>query len=157
MRVELSFTPPPADVPPNKFQFFALVNYTMFPEMREEFKETQEEQQLTEPILMETEQGENAVEYFFEIELPYGDCKPEILFRPIDGQQSSGDQAELQPLAPELLEWLRYSRTPEPISRETQQLQDEEEERANKDKERQARQAQKELEQRKAKQKAEAQ
>ena len=40
---------------------------------------------------MDTEQADNdnpainAVEYFFETELPYGDCKPEILFRPIDG------------------------------------------------------------------------
>jgi len=39
MKVELSFTPPPHDVPGGKFKFFAKVNYQMFPEMLEEFKQ----------------------------------------------------------------------------------------------------------------------
>ena len=157
MRVELSFTPPPADVPPNKFQFFAQVGYNMFPEMREEFNE--DDYQMVQYVPMEFEHGDHdLVEYFLETELPYGHVEPKIFFRPIDGQAAAaGDQNEPQPLWPEMNDYFRSSCIPEPVSREQQQINDDLEEKDNKEKERAARQAQKELEQRKAKQKNEAQ
>ena len=38
MKVALSFTPTPDIVQPGKFQLFAKLNYSMFPEMKEEFE-----------------------------------------------------------------------------------------------------------------------
>lgn len=35
MRIELSLTPPPADIEPGKYRFFIKLNYAMFPEMKE--------------------------------------------------------------------------------------------------------------------------
>jgi len=37
MKIELSFTPPPEEIPPGKFKFLVKLNYEMFPEMIEEF------------------------------------------------------------------------------------------------------------------------
>ena len=90
MKVELSFTPTPEIVTPGKFQLFAKLNYTMFPEMREEFKE--EDYALNELIPLEVEQLEgDLVEYYLDLELPYGLYDPKLFIREIDGQAASGD------------------------------------------------------------------
>jgi hypothetical protein len=39
MQVELSFTPPTENFPPGKFMFFAKLNYKIFDELKEEFKD----------------------------------------------------------------------------------------------------------------------
>ncbi len=39
MSVELSFTPPAENFPPGKFMFFAKLNYKIFEELKEEFKD----------------------------------------------------------------------------------------------------------------------
>jgi len=39
MTIKIRFRPPVDKVAPKKFHFFAKINYTMFPEMAEEFNE----------------------------------------------------------------------------------------------------------------------
>lgn len=128
MKVELSFTPPPHDVAPNKFKFFAKVNYQMFPEMLEEFKQEDPQimkysNQFIEMNEDEGDEGNGIVEYFLEVELPYGSIEPQLYFRPnAEGDGAViGDAAEPQPLWGEMQEYFRKSCEPEPISRDEQQ------------------------------------
>ena len=154
MKIDITFVPRPDLVPPNRYEFFVQVNYTMFPEMEEEFKV--EDYPTSEMYNMEVDIAEEGIaEYFLEIERPYGSYTTALYYREIDGPP---DQ-ELKPVEPQLVADYYDDKkcVPEPVSRDKQRERDDEEEKENKEKEREARQAQKELEQRKAKQKAEAQ
>ena len=149
MKIELSFTPP--DIPPGRFAFIAYVNYQMFPELEEEFNQ---EDYKSGFHTLEVDVEENVVEYFLELEVPYGKAEFKIFVKDLEALDSSEPPT---PLDDKYLPYFRDHCVPEPISRERQRELDDQEEKDNKEKEREARQAQKELEQRKARQKAEAQ
>ena len=87
MKLELSFTPPADVVQPGKFNFFIELKYNMFPEMIEEFGDESFPPSGMHP--METDKiDETHVEYFLELDLPYGSYEAEIYFEEIqpDGQ-----------------------------------------------------------------------
>ena len=93
MKVELSFTPPPADVTPGTVIFFAKINYAMFPEMKEgEFKDEEEKYMYNDFIPLESETDESGVvDYYLELELPYGTYSPQIFLKEINAKDASGD------------------------------------------------------------------
>ena len=156
MKIELTFTPPPEEIPPGKFKFLIKLNYEIFPEMIEEFGTDKYLQ--TQMHVMEVDQvDDNRTDYELELELPYGNYSLALYKTEIDKDGNQIDNESMVPLDEKLLEYFRDYCTPEPISREQQRELDDREEKDNKEKEREARQAQKELEQRKARQKAEAQ
>ena len=82
MKIELSLTPPPADIEPGKYRFFVKLNYAMFPEMKEqEYKDEEDKYVFNDYIELEPEKDENGqivldslgvAEYRFEMDLPYG-------------------------------------------------------------------------------------
>ena len=61
MKLELSLTPPPADVEPGKYRFFVKIGYQMFPEMKEqEFRDEEEKyNQFNEYIELQAERDYN--------------------------------------------------------------------------------------------------
>lgn len=60
MKIELSLTPPPADIEPGKYRFFVKLNYAMFPEMKEqEYKDEEDKYVFNDYIELEPEKEEN--------------------------------------------------------------------------------------------------
>ena len=157
MKIDLSFKFSTQTVAAGKYLFFAQVDYTMFPELQEEFEG--QSFPVNELQVMETNlEDEGFVGYNLEMEVPYGHYETKIFFKALAGQNADeGTVEELKPLPDELLKYFSQDCVPKPISKDQQRELDDQEEKDNKEKEREARQAQKELEQRKAKQKAEAQ
>ena len=93
MKIDITFVPRPDLVPLNKFTFFVTVNYTMFPEMEEEFKI--EDYPVSETYPMEVDLAEEGIaEYFLELERPYGSYTTSLWYKEIDGP---ADQ-ELKPV-----------------------------------------------------------
>lgn len=91
MKIELSFVPPPSDVPPGTLKFYTKLNYTMFPEMKEgefageeeKYSKIPEKELVNAPIEakcfrnefieLETYTDDNGVvDYHLEVDLPYG-------------------------------------------------------------------------------------
>ena len=177
MKIDLSFMPPPEGLA--ELQFFAKINYAMFPEMKEQEFQQDEDYYLyslnnmneiapdmdpKKPLTLQDyipltgSIGDNGVtEYNLELDLPYGEFTPHIFLLEANKNDSSEGAGEPQPIPQQFMDFFSATCIPEPISREKQQQNDDMEEKENKEKEREARQAQKELEQRKARQKAEAQ
>ena len=122
MKIELSFTPPPDQVSAGKFLFFAKIDYTIFPEMVDDFQEDLDKglYPASDLYLMETDILENDVtEYALELDRPYGEYTVQIFYRPIDGQQADGNgEPELKPLDQQFYPYFRDSCVPEPISRD---------------------------------------
>ena len=71
MTIKIRFRPPVDKVAPKKFNFFAKINYTMFPEMGEEFSER--DFPVSELYKLEVDHDDpDLPEYFIELERPYG-------------------------------------------------------------------------------------
>ena len=128
MKIELSLTPPPADIEPGKFRFFIKMNYAMFPEMKEqEFKDEEEKYMFNEYIELEPERDENGqivvdsigvAEYRFEMDLPYGSYQPQVYVPVVRNSESNDGSGEYQELPQQYLVYFRDYCTPKPISRE---------------------------------------
>lgn len=86
----------------------------------------------------------------YEIELPFGDVKCNVLIRPKNRSALEEEENKLIEPPPNELEYISVTIEPEPISAEQQKIQDIAEEEDNKKKEHDARMQQKKLEEEKA-------
>ena len=83
MKIKLLFRPPVEKVKPNMWHFFAKVNYTMFPEMGEEFDVNH--YPTSDLYLLEVDNEDPELpEYYLELDRPYGTYSVQIFFREIE-------------------------------------------------------------------------
>jgi len=87
MKIDLSFKFSTQTVAAGKYLFFAQVDYTMFPELIEEFEGRKFP--VNELQVMETNlEDEGYVGYTLEMEVPYGHYETKIFFKALDGQNA---------------------------------------------------------------------
>ena len=156
MRVKFHFNPPAGVIgSQSKWIFQVKFEYTMFPELVEEFG-TEEYPPECLLVLEEDEDENGNPEWILEKDMPYGAYKVQLLYKKADAAEGE-DNFELKTLPDNIDEkYFKASNEPSPVSESEQKKLDEEEEKLNKQKEQNARLAQKELESKKAQQKVEA-
>ena len=131
MKVELSLTPPPADVEPGKFRFFVKIGYQMFPEMKEqEFRDEEEKYNaVNEYIELQAERDYNnqiivdslgVAEYRLEMDLPYGNYQPQVFWQDVRAAEANDGGGEYQMVPTPMMDFFFNNCTPEPVSREMQ-------------------------------------
>ncbi len=113
MSVELSFTPPTENFPIGKFMFFAKLNYKIFDELKEEFKDQLKDGEFPMSDLHQMKAEEISIagapinEYALEISVPYGDYTVSIFQKEIEGGMAGGDGHELEPLNEKFLQYFK--------------------------------------------------
>ena len=132
-----------------KYEVWATIHYTMFPEMEGEFSKTDERYKAKRIVKLDGEEDENGVwEYEKELEYPWGDIKVEYGY---DLKGKKVEDLELKEISPQDKEFLIEVQEPKHIKSMVELRQEHaQEEEENKKREQEARLAQKRLEEEKA-------
>lgn len=97
--------------------FFAVINYKMFPEMEDEFNPGDYEEEYKAQLYVEDGEESDNLVFRYEIELPYGDVKCNVFIRPKRSTSEEEENKLIEP-PPNELEYISVNIEPEPISAE---------------------------------------
>lgn len=98
--------------------FFAVINYKMYSEMEDEFNPSAYEEEFKAQLFVEEGEESDNLVFRYEIELPYGDVKCNVLIRPKNRSALEEEENKLIEPPPNELEYISVSIEPEPISAE---------------------------------------
>ena len=107
---------------PLQYEYFINISHKMFPEMVEEFSDQELHNYPSNDVLqleLNTEKS-NIAEYLGEVDRPWGNFTPKLLFRSKDAKEGE-DGYDLKPIPDEYMkDYFSFETEPEPVSLEKQ-------------------------------------